>query len=190
MTPLKYTDGNQKERTGKVYFELDPIELTDWTMENPFEANELRASLIELREIEQMESHDMTPDEIRTMLYVIKLLAQLSYGRPTDDGEYFLKDPNWTSSYKYRGFRMFLMTNPKEVQEFLKQLLDNDVMEKFTGALAEANEKMEAEEATDTKGADSGDDVAAKMERRIREQITRELAEAGGPENMQLGKPE
>jgi hypothetical protein len=162
MTPLKYTDGNQKE--------LDPIELTDWTMENPFEANELRASLIELREIEQMESHDMTPDEIRTMLYVIKLLAQLSYGRPTDDGEYFLKDPNWTSSYKYRGFRMFLMTNPKEVQEFLKQLLDNDVMEKFTGALAEANEKMEAEEATDTpRKSDSGDETVEKMKARIKE---------------------
>lgn len=186
MTPLSYIDGNQKKRTAQVYFELDPIELVDWTMENPFEANELRASLVELREIEKMESHDMTPDEIRTMLYVIKLLARLSYGRPTDDGEYFLKDANWTSSYKYRGFREFLMTHPKETQQFIKQLLDNDVMERFTAALSEANEKVEAEEASDH-GGDSGESVEAKMEKKIREKIAREQA----PErSLTTGPPE
>lgn len=178
QTPLKYTDGNGKARTTKLYFELDPVELTDWVFENPFDANELQASLAELRDIEAEDSRDLTPDEIRTMLGVIKLLAMISAGRPTDDGEYFLKDPNWTSSYAYRGFRTFLLTNPKETQQFLKQLLDNDTMEKFTDALQQANEKSEAEEAS-VRGADSGESVEAKMERRIREKIAREQAEQG-----------
>lgn len=178
MTPIKYTDGNQKARTAQLHFELDPIEFVDWTMANPFEANELRASMIELRDIEKEDSRDLTQDEIRTMLGVIKLLAELSAGRPTDDGEYFLKDPNWTSSYKYKGFRMFLMTNPKEVEEFLKQLLDNDTMEKFTAALEEANAKAEAEGAgtPEGRGPDSGDDVRTKMEAEIRAKIERENA--------------
>lgn len=167
MTPLKWTDGNGKVRTGQVYFELDPIEFTDWTFANPFEANELRASLMELKDAEAEDSRDMSQDEIRTMLYVIKLLAQLSYGRPTDDGEYFIKDPNWTSSYKYRSFRMLLMTNPKEVQEFLKAILDTDVMDKFTAALAEANAKAEAEDTP--RQSDSGEDTVAKMKARIAE---------------------
>lgn len=182
MTPLKWTDGNGKTRTGKVYMELDPIEMADWTFENPFEANELRASLLELREIEREDSRDLTQDEINTMMGVIKLLSGLSAGRPTDDGDYFLKDPNWTSSYMYRGFRLFLMTNPREVEQFLNTLLDNDVMEKFTGALEEANAKFEAEEGAgspEKRTSDSGESVEAKMEARIRAKIAAE--QSGGP---------
>lgn len=179
MTPLKYEDGNGKTRHDKVYFELDPIEFMDWTFENPFEANELQASLAELDGIEKEAERDLTQDEIRTMLYVIKILAQLSYGRPDSSGDYFYKDPNWTSSYKYRGFRLFLMTHPKEVREFLKALLDNDVMEKFTTTLQEANARIEAEEAAEKSGkSDSGAEVTAAMEQKIREKIEREQREA------------
>lgn len=167
MTPLTYIDGHDNKRTTKLYFELDPIELTDWTFENPFDANELKASLMELQAIEQEDSRDLTQDEIRTMLGVIKLLAQLSAGRPTDDGEYFLKDPNWTSSYAYRGFRQFLMTHPKEVQTFLTTLLDNNVMEEFTKALQEANEKIESE--SPERKSDSDEDTIAKMKAKIAE---------------------
>jgi hypothetical protein len=179
-TPLIYKDGNGKDRNVKLYFELDPIELTDWTLENPFAANELRASVMELREIEEEDSRDLTQEEIRTMLGVIKLLSELSAGRPTDDGDYFLKDPNWTSSYAYRGFRLFLMTHPNEVTQFLKTLLDNDIMEKFTEALTEANAKLEAQDAPAGK-SDSGDDVSAAMEAKIREKIAREQAAIAAP---------
>lgn len=171
MTPLKYEDGNGQQRTTKVYFELDPIELVDWTFENAFEANELRASLIELREIEKEDSRDLTPDEIRTMLGVIKLLAQLSAGRPTDDGDYFLKDPNWTSSYAYRAFRTLLLTSPKETQTFLTTLLDEKTMQQFAEALDTANEENEAAAPAEaeTRTSDSGEDTIEKYKARIAE---------------------
>lgn len=173
MTPLKYKDGNGKERRTQVHFELDPIELMDWTMENPFEANELLASLSELSDIEQENSRDLTQEEIRTMLYVIKLLTQISAGRPTEDGEYFLKDPNWTSSYAYRGFREMLLSNPKECESFLTALLDNNVMSDFTRTLTEANEKVQLdaqENATSNKqeNRDAGPDTIEKMREKIR----------------------
>lgn len=182
MTPLKYKDGNGKERMTKLYFELDPIELADWTYDNPFDANELQAGLAELQRVEEEDSRDLTQDEIRTMLSVIRLLARISAGRPTDDGEYFIKDPNWTSSYAYRGFRTFLMTNPREVQEFLKTLLAGDTMDTFVKALQDANEKAELEEksTTNVREGDSGESVEAKMEKRIRERIAAENAASSG----------
>ena len=151
MTPLKYTDGNGKTRTTKVYFELDPIELVDWTFENPYQAAELRDSLSELEEIEREDSRDLTQPEIRMMLGVIKLLSQISAGKPDDSGDYFHKDPSWTSSYAYRAFRVLLLTNAKETETFLKTLLDNDTMEKFNQALAEGAAKAESTATTSAK---------------------------------------
>jgi hypothetical protein len=169
MTPIKYKDGNGAERRTKLHFELDPVEFMDWTFEHPFEANELQASLIELKDIESEESRDLSQDEVRTMLSVIKLLCELSAGRPTDDGDYFIKDPNWTSSYAYRGFRLFLLTNPNEVQQFLEALMDNDVMSNFTTALEEANTKVMNEKSNKKSTGDSGSDTVEKMRAKLAE---------------------
>lgn len=183
MTPLKYVDGNGKEISTKVYFEIDPIELTDWLFTHQFEANELRASLIELQELEKQDSRNLTPDEVGTLLSVIKLLADISAGRPTDDGAYFIKDPNWTSSYAYRAFREFLLTNPNETQEFLATLLNNDVMEKFTEAMLKTNETAAAEAANaeviqEAIKSDSGPETIAAMEAKIAELKAKAAAEA------------
>lgn len=168
-TPLKYTDGNGNERRTKVYFELDPIELMDWVLENEFEANELLASISELQEVEQGESRDLTRDEIRTLLGVMKILSRLSAGRPTEDGEYFIKDPNWTSSYAYRGFREFLLTNPKEMNSFLETLLDDKVMDRFVTAINEAEEKSKVEKLEKKSDSDSGPETIERMRTKLRE---------------------
>ena len=160
-TPLEYVDGNGRKKRTKLSFRLDPIELMDWTFANPFEASLLQASLEELHQIEKEDSRDLTEKEVRTFLGLVKLLSELSYGRPDQDGEYFVKDPNWTSSYAYRGFRMFLMTHPKETQQFLNSLLDNDTMEKFSTAIREANDRVE----TESEAAPNRDSVESNAER-------------------------
>lgn len=141
MTPIKYKNGNGITRTAKLYFELSPVELADWAIDNAFEANELAASLREMREIHEEEERDLTSDEIQTMLGVIRTLAKISAGKPSEDGEYFIKDPNWTDSYAYLAFRVFLMTHPNETNQFLTTLLDSDVMDEFNKALTKANEE-------------------------------------------------
>lgn len=169
MTPLSYEDGNGKKRTAQLYFELDPIELVDWTMSNPWDANELLGSLSEMAATEREDSRDLTQEEIRTALGVIRILAMLSAGKPSDDGEYFHKDKHWTDSYAYRGFRKLLLTNPKEMIEFQKALLDNDVMEQFAAAVTEGSEKFKAEDTGSTKSADSGEETIEKYKARIKE---------------------
>lgn len=148
MTPLKYKNGNGDTRTTKLYFELSPVELADWTVENPFDANELQASMQEIQEAGLDKDRLLTRDEINTMMGVVKLLAQISAGRPTDDGEYFIKDPNWISSYAYREFRTFLFTQPKEMNQFLETLLDNEIMEEFNLTLETANKKHAKEKSS------------------------------------------
>lgn len=149
MTPLRYKNGLGQTRHTKLFFELAPVELADWVIDNPFEANELAASLEEMKNIHEEDERDLTTDEVQVMLGIVRLLAQISAGRPTDDGEYFLKDPNWISSYAYREFRVFLMTHPNEMNEFLKILLDNEAVDSFNAALNKAN--AEAVETPKTK---------------------------------------
>lgn len=165
MTPLKYKNGENKERTTKLYFELSPVELADWVMENPFDANELQASMIEMKEIHEEESRDLTRDEINTMMGVVKLLAKISAGRPTEDGEYFLKDENWVHSYAYRQFRIFLFTNPNEMNQFLSTLLDNEVMTEFNATLEASNAKAAAQ----AQKSGSGKSVDEMSEAELRE---------------------
>lgn len=167
-TELKYKNGNGVVRNAKLYFELAPIELADWTIANPFEANELRAGLSEMDAVRQEDSRDLTQDEIYVMLDIIRILAEISAGRPTDDGEYFIKDKNWTSSYAYREFRTFLFTHPTEMNDFMTVLLNAEVMAEFEKALAKANDEVENAPA-ETKPAGherSIEDLQAELARR------------------------
>jgi hypothetical protein len=172
-TPLIYTNGLGKDVNKTLHFELDPLEFLDWTVNNRFEANELQAGLLEIQRagLEQKD-RDLNPDEVTTLLNIIKILVQLSAGRPDDAGEYFLKDPNWTSSYAYRGFRTFLLEKPKEMNQFLESLLNNDIMEKFAETIAKANDDAEAEtpkSAPSTARERPKAEVAAEMRRKLAE---------------------
>lgn len=178
MTPLRYKNGNGVERNTKIYFELSPVELADWTIDNPFLANELAASLSEMREVHAEESRDLTPDEIQTMLGVIRMLAQISAGKPSEDGEYFIKDPNWTSSYAYREFRKFLMTHPNETNQFLTTLLDDEAIDEFNKALAKANEENANAAPTEQKSPAqmTDEELRAEFEKRSAANAARQQA--------------
>lgn len=167
-TPINYIDGKGKNRTAKLHFRLTPSQLMDWVFENPFEANELLAGMEEMRRVYEQESHDLSRENLMTMFGLIKTLAKISAGRPDADGDYFIKDPNWTSSYQYEGFRQFLMVNPKETGVFLNALLDNETITAFTGALAESNDRIAEEAAASSAGKpDSGPEVAQNMRTKL-----------------------
>lgn len=181
-TPLIYTNGLGRTVNKTLFFELDPIEFMDWTVNNRFAANELQAGLTEIRDAGlEKESRDLTPDEITTLLNIIKILVQLSAGRPDEDGEYFLKDPNWTSSYAYRGFRTFLLEKPNEMNEFLTSLLDNDVMEKFAQAIQSANDDAEAGTAKVAKAATDKNISDDELTRLYKERIASKDVAAADP---------
>ena len=163
-TTLTYENGKRQKVTKNLVFELDPLEFLDWSINNRFSANELQSGLEDIRNagLEKLD-RDLRPDEIATLLNIIKVLVDLSAGKPDDDGEYFVKDPNWTSSYAYRGFRRFLLENPVEMNKFTSSLLDNDVMEKFTASITQENTSL-----TD-QNSDNNSETVEKMRAKIAE---------------------
>ncbi len=164
-TPLKYKNGAGDTKFTKLFFELDPLEFMDWVINNTFDANELMAGLQEIQDAGLEENpRDLTRDEVATLLNIIKVLVRLSAGKPTDDDEYFLKDPNWTSSYAYRGFRLFLLEKPAEMNQFLKTLLDGGVMEEFTATLQKAQEDQPAEAQANS---DNSPETLEKMRAKV-----------------------
>lgn len=151
MTPLKYTNFNGVKRTTKLYFHLTPREFVDWMLENREQADKLMNDFMNVR-------GDMTPEEaknasfnsedVRIMLRMVKVLAELSYGVPSDDGEVFDKSglQRFINSAAYDGFRMLLFENPNELEEFFKNLLNEEVIEAFgkqmASVQAEENDKQ------------------------------------------------
>ena len=171
-TPLIYKNGDDVKVNKTLHFELDPIEFMDWAINNRFEANELQAGLAEIQAAGlEKKDRDLTQDEVATMLNIIKVLVQLSAGKPSEDGEYFIKDKNWTSSYAYRGFRTFLLEKPKEMNEFLGQLLNNNIMEEFSKKLAKANEDQPEEPAKSGANTLSDEELQQAYRERIQSKV-------------------
>lgn len=152
-TPIKYKNGNGVYRTTTLHFELTPTQMADWVIDNPFDANELQASLAEMSSVEQEPDRNLTQDEIMVMLGVVRILSRISAGKPSEDGEYFIKDPNWISSYAYEGFREMLFVRPKEMVLFLQKLMSNDALSQFNTAL----EKVNADAAAEAEGNGTAD---------------------------------
>lgn len=143
MTPLRYTNFNGVEKTTKLHFHLTPRELTDWMVDNKDDADKLVAAFSEMQPV--MESNpegEATTEQKLTMLKLVRILAELSYGKPSEDGEHFDKSDikKFNHSAAYDGFRMFLFQNPKELVSFIETILNEQVISEFSSRLAEANE--------------------------------------------------
>jgi len=134
-TPLRYKNFNGVERTTKVHFHLTPREFTDWMVEKPHAAQDLMNTFSNFEEIDG----DATTDQKMSMLRLVKILAELSYGVPDEDGEVFDKSglSKFIYSAAYDSFRMFLFENMNELSTFVSTLLNQEV-------IAEFSQRMEA----------------------------------------------
>lgn len=149
MTPLSYTNFNGQKRTTKLYFHVTPRELADWMFENGEKADRLIADFekvrVNLEANEGVDQANLSQEDVRTMLRLVRVLAELSYGTPSDDGEVFDKSDinRFVHSAAYDAFRMFLFENPKELETFLTSLLSEDVVKEFGDRMS----KLEGENA-------------------------------------------
>lgn len=153
-TPLRYTNFNGVEKHTTLHFHLTPREFTDWAIDNMEEANRMTEAFADLPEqIEQNPGLATTEQKI-TMLQMIRLLAELSYGKPSEDGEYFDKsDKKFAHSAAYDAFRLFLFQNGKELTTFIETILNKDVLKAFTEQIqASAQEGEGATNAQPQKG--------------------------------------
>lgn len=147
MTPLQYENFNGAKKTVKLFFHLTPREFADWMISNGEEADKFERDFTEMQE-QMQDDPDGEPstEQKRTMLRLVKVIAELSQGIPSDDGEFFDKTSNKKFIYSaaYDAFRLFLFEHPKELEEFIKSLLNEDVISEFSGRL-ESSAKNELE---------------------------------------------
>jgi hypothetical protein len=129
MTPLRYKNFAGVEKTTRLHFHITPREFMDWAMDHPTEANDLIETLSAMTTDESIE--EATTDQKYAMLRLVRTLAELGYGKPSDDGEHFFHDERFKHSAAYDAFRLFLFENPKEFVAFNETLLNEEVIKEF-----------------------------------------------------------
>jgi len=155
MTPLKYKNFAGQDRTTKLHFHITPREFADWMIDNPDEAESLTNSFAEVQQdnTETLVAADATTQQKLAMLRLVRVLAELGYGKPSEDGEYFDKSDNKKFAYSaaYDAFRLFLFENPKEFVSFITTMLNEQVINEFSTRMqtvaASTAEQQDGEQA-------------------------------------------
>ena len=125
---ITYTDYNDKERTEDFYFSLNEAELTEMQASTPGGYNNMIQKMIDSQ-------------DVNTLISVIKDLVVKSYGVKSDDGRRFIKKPELTEEFlqtpAYSKFYTSLITNEKEMSNFINNILPADLMAKVEKAKVE-----------------------------------------------------
>lgn len=145
MTPLNYENFNGVKKSVRLHFHVTPREFADWMLAHPEESELFQREFELLQEaVDANPEGNATKSQIYTMLRIVKVLAEIGYGTPSDDGEYFDKSETSKFAYSaaYEAFRLMLFEKPKELQTFITTLLNDDVIGEFTTAINSASAEL------------------------------------------------
>lgn len=150
-TPLRYKNFAGRERTTTLHFHITPREFTDWMIDHPTESASLLENFTEVQEqIEGDPNGETTTTQKLTMLKLVRLLAEISYGKPDEDGEVFHKGDSESFKYSaaYDAFRLFLFENTKELATFISTLLNQEVIGEYSERMAAIAQEAGEEQPT------------------------------------------
>lgn len=175
MTPLEYENFSGVKRSTKLYFHLTPREFTDWMLENREQADKLMGDFMLVRgDVDDNDANagQFTSEDVRIMLRMVKVLAELSYGIPSDDGEVFDKSgiQRFIHSAAYDAFRMFLFENPNELEHFFSSVLNEEVVKAFGERMAKLEEEA-LENAENVKAIQAVEDGSKRPQDMTREEL-------------------
>ena len=122
---VTYTDFDDVQHTETLYFNISKSELL---------ANiALKDRLEKTAAMLQGVSRDLTVDEIKEVVELVKIFMKISYGIRSEDGRRFKKnDQIWeefTETAAYDEFFMSLFTEPNKAVEFLMNVVPKDLRE-------------------------------------------------------------
>lgn len=150
MTPLRYKNFAGVEKTTKLHFHLTPREFADWMIDNKAEAERLAWTFEEmLPQIEGDLAGTATTEQKMALLQLVRVIAELSYGKPSEDGEFFDKSETKKFAYSaaYDAFRIFLFENPKELVSFIETILNEQVVSEFGKRMERVSQGAEQQDA-------------------------------------------
>lgn len=122
---VHYKDFNDNDAVDNLYFNLTKAEVADnFDLADRFQG---------LKDMMDTEPRDLTRDEIRALLDLVKEVMRLSYGVKSDDGKRFSKKPEvWEAfieSAAYDAFLMSLFEQPEKANAFLIGVFPPDLIE-------------------------------------------------------------
>lgn len=122
---VKYTDYNDDPAVETLYFNLNRNEV--------LELDHLAPRLEAWHKKTSGESRDLTMEEIREILDVVKILVEKSYGVRSDDGKRFIKNQGlfdeFTQTAVYDEFLFSMFENPTEAVNFISGILPKQIVE-------------------------------------------------------------
>lgn len=131
-----YTDYNDNEKTEDLYFHISRADLLDHlSLKDDLEGL--------MQRLEANSTSDVSTDDIRTIVGLVKRFVKMGYGVRSADGEKFSKnEKNWedfTSSAAHDEFIYSLFENPEKAVEFLVSLVPKTLREAVDKEIAERN---------------------------------------------------
>lgn len=149
---VTYTDFNDEKKSKTLWFNLSRSKLLDNL--------DLEGRVKEVMALSEGEKRDLTPDEIRIILNLVKDIVRLSYGERSEDGERFKQTPEvwdaFSESAVYDELLLSLFQNVEEAYAFIVGILPKDFREQAENAVkADRPELFEGDKPViDTKPVD------------------------------------
>lgn len=124
--PVTYTDFDGKTVTENLYFNITKTELT----ENFDILSKLQSDFESLQETLSGDKRDLTSEEIRAVLDLVKRIAAFAFGYRSEDGKRFIKNGAWEEfrqTAAYDAFVWGLFEKPVEAVNFLVGVMPADM---------------------------------------------------------------
>lgn len=125
---FEYENFSGVKKRALVHFHLTGREFVDWMTKNMDTAKELWQQLTGLEGKDPQKT--MTMDDLASVLNLVKTICEISYGVPSEEGDYFDKRgaDKFLQSAAYDQFREMLFQNPEELKSFLSTVVNPDVL--------------------------------------------------------------
>lgn len=125
---FEYENFSGLKKRALVHFHLTGREFVDWMTTNMDMARDLYQQLAGLDGKDPQKS--MTMDDLASTLNLVKTICEISYGMPSEDGDYFDKRgvDKFLQSAAYDAFREMLFQEPGELETFLSTVINPEVL--------------------------------------------------------------
>jgi hypothetical protein len=137
---VTYTDFDGNKQTDEVYFHLTKQEFLDLT--------EMEDEVKSWAERFQGEDRDLTTEEIRGVLALVRKLGLKAYGERSTDGKRFVKSPQLTEEFSQTAlwdeFLWNLLQNPEDLNQFLVTLVPSEYREQ-SAAIAQQTKVVDVQ---------------------------------------------
>lgn len=140
---ITYKDYDENERTEKLYFNMNQLELTEFAMDLPEDVFKMESNTADEN---QLAAHIVDTLGNKGVMNFIKRLVLDSYGVKSEDGRRFIKNDTLKEEFSQTGafdaLMIELMSDDKAAAAFVNGIISPDLAAKVSAKRAELGHKL------------------------------------------------